>query len=395
VKRTLVWDSPTRLFHWLLVTCFAGAWLTSTSDRWLSIHIFLGYVMLGLIGFRLAWGFVGGHYARFASFVVSPQAGMRYLRDLATRRDAAYLGHNPAASLAIIGMLALGLAVVLTGIFTQGGEEGHGAVTGLMSIGAAAWTKRAHEALAILMMVTVGSHLTGVAVGSWLHKENLPLSMITGRKEAPDDALASKPFNAAAAVMALLVAAFGGWWFFYAWHEPVQARLGLGNGGPGSPHVAFVGSPLADDPVWREECGGCHLAFHPNLLPARSWKLIMAGQGKHFGTDLALDAPTAASVQSFLVRNAAESSTTEAAFKINRSIPPGVTPLRITEAPYWVEKHSDIRGSDWQLPLVESKSNCAACHIDAAAGTFEDAAMRIPRQGQVPGAASASHPTGN
>jgi cytochrome b len=399
VKRTLVWDAPTRLFHWLLVSCFTGAWLTSTSDRWLSIHIFLGYVMLGLIGFRLAWGFVGGRYARFASFVVGPLAGLRYLRDLATRRDAAYLGHNPAASLAIIGMLVLGVAVGLTGIFTQGGEEGHGAVTGLISIGAAAWSKRAHEVLAILMMVTVGGHLTGVAVGTWLHKENLPMSMVTGRKEAPDDALASRPFHAAAAVMALVVAAFGAWWFFYAWHEPVRAQLGLGQGPgnsrPGLPHVAFVGRALADDPVWREECGSCHLAFHPNLLPARSWKLIMAGQGQHFGADLALDAPTAAALQAFLVRNAAESSTTEAAFKINRSVPSSMTPLRITETPYWVDKHRGIRGSDWQQPMVKSRSNCAACHMDAVAGTFEDAAMRIPRQGQVKGAASASSRTGN
>lgn len=394
MNRTLVWDSPTRLFHWLLVTCFAGTWVTSTSDRWLSIHIFLGYLMLGLIVFRLVWGFTGGHYARFASFVVSPMAAFRYLQDLVAKRDAAYLGHNPAASLAIIAMLALGVAVALTGIFTQGSEEGRGAVPGLLSIGAATWLKQAHEVLAILMTLAVGGHLTGVAVGSWLHKENLPLTMITGRKEAPDDALASKHFNAAAAVMSLTVAAFGVWWFFYAWHEPVEARLGLGDAGLESPHVAFVGRPLADDPVWREECGSCHLAFHPNLLPARSWKLIMAGQGEHFGTDLALDAPTAAAVLAFLVRNAAENSSTEAAFKINRSIPTGVTPLRITETPYWVEKHRDIRESDWQLPQVKSKSNCAGCHLDAVAGTFEDAAMRIPRQVQVQGAASASPRTG-
>jgi cytochrome b len=393
VKRTLVWDTPTRLFHWLLVTSFAGAWLTCTSDRWLSIHIFLGYLMLGLIAFRLVWGFAGGRYARFASFVVSPFAGLRYLRDLAAKRDAAYLGHNPAASLAIIAMLVLGVAVALTGIFTQGGEERQGAVPGLISIGASVWMKQAHELLAILMMVTVGGHLTGVALGSWLHKENLPLTMITGRKEAPDDALASRSFNAAASAMALVVAAFGGWWFFYAWHEPVEARLGLGSAAPEPPHVAFVGRPLPDDPLWREECGSCHLAFHPNLLPARSWKLIMAGQGQHFGTDLALDAPTAAAILAFVVRNSAENSTTEAALKIDRSIPPGVTPLRITETPYWVEKHRDIRGSDWQLPLVKSKSNCAACHLDAVAGTFEDAAMRIPRQAQVQGAA-ASHPVG-
>jgi cytochrome b len=380
VKRILVWDLPTRLFHWLLVTCFAGAWVTSTSDRWLSIHIFLGYVMLGLIAFRLVWGFTGGHYARFASFVRSPMAALRYLQYLVAKRDAAYLGHNPAASLAIIAMLALGVAVAVTGIFTQGGEEGHGALPGLLPIGAAAWLKQAHEVLAILMMVVVGGHLTGVALGSWLHKENLPLTMVTGSKRASDDALASKPFNATAAVMSLAVAAFGLWWFFYAWHEPVEARLGLGSAALESPNVAFVGRPLADNPVWREECGSCHLAFHPNLLPSRSWKLMMSGQAGHFGTDLALDAPTASAVLAFLVLNAAENSPTEAAFKINRSIPPDVTPLRITETPYWLDKHREIRASDWQLPLVKSKANCAACHLDALAGTFEDAAMRIPRK---------------
>ena len=390
MKRILIWDLPTRLFHWLLVTCFTGAWLTSTSDRWLSIHIFLGYLMLGLVLFRLVWGFTGGHYARFESFVRSPMAALRYQQDLAAKRDAAYLGHNPAASLAIIAMLALGLAVALTGIFTQGGEEGQGALTGLLSIGAAAWLKQAHEVLAMLMLVVVSGHLSGVALGSWLHGENLPLTMITGSKLAPDDALASRPFNGTAAVMSLAVAAFGILWFFYAWHEPVEARLGLRGTGLGAPNVAFVGRPLADDPVWREECGSCHLAFHPNLLPARSWKRLMAGQAEHFGTDLALDAPTAAAVQAFLVRNAAERSSTEAAFKINRSIPPSMTPLHITETPYWVQKHHDIRESDWQLPRVKSKANCAGCHLDAVAGTFEDAAMRIPRMAQVQDAVSAS-----
>lgn len=112
-----------------------------------------------------------------------------------------------------------------------------------------------------------------------------------------------------------------------------------------SPHVAFVGRPLPDDPVWREECGSCHLAFHPNLLPARSWKQIMAGQADHFGTDLALDARTTAGVLAFMVRSAAENNSTEAAFKINRSVPMGVTPLRIAETPYWVGKHSDINAA--------------------------------------------------
>lgn len=369
MKRILIWDLPTRLFHWLLVASFVGAWLTCTSDRWLSIHIFFGYLMLGLIMFRLVWGFVGGHYARFASFVVRPMAGWDYLRDLAARRDATYVGHNPAASLAILAMLLLGAAIAVTGIFTQGSEERQGVVAGLLNIGAGAVFKQAHEVLAILMMVVVGGHLSGVAVGSWRHQENLPLTMVTGMKHVPEDAWVSRPFRAVAACMLLAVLAFGGWWFFYAW----QGFVGS------APRLAFVGRVLPDDPVWREACGDCHLAFHPSLLPARSWRLIMAGQAQHFGTDLAIDASTAATVLNFLVRHAADNGDTEAAFKINRSIPSGVTPLRITDTPYWMAKHRDIRELDWQRPEVTSKSNCAACHQDAVAGTFEDAAMRIPR----------------
>jgi cytochrome b len=390
VKRTLVWDLPTRLFHWLFVACFVGAWLTSTSDRWLSIHVFAGYSMLGLIGFRLAWGWAGGRYARFASFVVGPKAALAYLRDLAARREAPYLGHNPAAGVAIVLMLLLGVAVGVTGIFTEGSEERQGAITGLLSIGVGTSLKRVHEVLAILMMVVVGGHLTGVAVGSWLHEENLPLTMITGLKQAPDDAAAVRASGAVAAAMLLTLAAFAAWWFFYAWHDPVEARLGLTETTPEGPHVAFVGRTLPDDPLWREECGSCHLAFHPNLLPARSWQRLMAEQGRHFGTDLALDAPTSAAVLAFLVRNAAEHSPTEAAFKINRSIPAGEAPLRVTEAPYWVQKHAELRDAEWRSPLVKSRTNCAACHLDAAAGTFEDAAMRIPRQAAAPdGTASA------
>jgi cytochrome b len=379
MKPILVWDIPTRLFHWILAGSFAIAWLSSESDQWLSVHTYFGYLMLGLIGFRLVWGFVGGHYARFASFLFSPQAGLAYVLDLWARRAKRHLGHNPAGSQAIYLLLILGLLVGVTGIFTQGGEEQQSAAAGVLSIHAGSLLKNAHELFANLMLLVVLGHLAGVAIESWLHKENLPRSMVTGIKVGEDGAPVSQSFKAVGGLLVLAVAAFGFWWFFYAWHEPVEKRLGHEDAALEAPHVAFVGRKLPDDPKWREECGSCHLAFHPNLLPARSWKKLMADQATHFGTDLALDAPTSAAVLSFMVANAAENSTTEAAFKINRSIKPESTPLRITETPYWVDKHSEIAAADWSLPLVKSKINCAACHLDADAGMFEDAAMRIPR----------------
>ena len=384
MKPVLVWDVPTRLFHWLLVASFAGAWISSESDAWLSVHAFLGYLMIGLIGFRLIWGFVGGRYARFSSFLFGPASGLAYLRQMMSHQGTRHLGHNPAGSQAIFLLLALGLIVAVTGIFTLSGEERQSGYGISVSIEVGRAFKKIHESGANLMLLVVIGHIVGVIAESLLHKENLARSMITGIKPAPSDAdegtPASKPHRPVGALLLLTVATFGLWWFFYALHQPLEKYFGLELGDIGRAHVAFVGPKLPDDPTWREECGSCHLAFHPNLLPARSWRRTMAEQNDHFGSDLALDEAASRAVLAFMENNAAEKSDREAAYKISRSLKPDATPLCITETPYWVKKHRDISESDWRLPSVKSKANCAACHLDAEAGTFEDAAMRMPRE---------------
>lgn len=364
-QRILVWDMPTRVFHWLLAISFTAAWYISESDQWLSFHAFFGYLMLGLIGFRLIWGITGGTYARFTAFLYSPMAGLRYLRQTLSGSGARYIGHNPAGSQAVYLLLTLGVAVCLTGIFTQGGEEQQGPAAGWLGVAAGMMFKEAHYYIAILMLLVVIGHLAGVVMESRLHRENLARSMVTGIKEAPLGTATSKSYRSVGGLLLAAAISFGIWWFSYAWL--------------GKPHVAFVGPKLADNTQWREECGSCHLAFHPNLLPVRSWQKLMAEQDKHFGTDLALDDATRAAVLEFLVNNAAEKSNREAAFKINRSVKAEVTPLSITETPYWIDKHREIADPVWRSAKVKSKANCAACHLDAEAGTFEDAAMQLPR----------------
>ena len=107
----------------------------------------------------------------------------------------------------------------------------------------------------------------------------------------------------------------------------------------------------------------------------------MAGQNEHFepNNDLEMDPQTVQAVLKFLVDNAADHHFTEAAYKIDRSVPTTETPLRITETPYWIGKHRDISDAVWKSPRVKRKSNCAACHSDADAGTFEDGAMQLPK----------------
>lgn len=377
MQRTLIWDIPTRFFHWTLALSFAGAWLTSESDTWLSVHVFLGYLMLGLVVFRVIWGFVGTHYARFASFWFSPGEALSYLREVISKRAPRHIGHNPTGSLAIYLLLALTLVVGCTGFFTLGVEEQQGAAAGWMGIPQGRLFKKLHEFSATLMLLLVFGHLAGVVLESWLHKENLARSMLTGTKLAARGAASVKARAGVALLMLVLMLSFGGWWFFYALQAPLEKQLGVTVHGKTAP-VAFVGPKLADNAQWREECGSCHLAFHPSLLPSRSWARLMSEQKQHFGSDLGLDGATSAALLSFMTGSAAERHQTEAATKIDLSLKAGVTPQRITETPYWVKKHRDIAQADWNSPQIKSKSNCAACHLDAEAGTFEDAAMRIP-----------------
>lgn len=168
-KRILVWDIPTRVFHWLLAGSFAGAFLTAESETWRDLHVLLGYTVLGLIGFRILWGFIGTRYARFASFAFRPSQVVAYLKSLLSRSPQHYPGHNPAGSWVIYALLLLGIASGITGYATYneiGGE----------------WLEELHEAAANSMLALVGVHIAGVVVSSLLHRENLVRAMIDGHK---------------------------------------------------------------------------------------------------------------------------------------------------------------------------------------------------------------------
>jgi hypothetical protein len=117
------------------------------------------------------------------------------------------------------------------------------------------------------------------------------------------------------------------------------------------------------------------------LLPARSWDRLLREQAEHFGDDLALDAETIGAIGAFLRAHAAERELTEAAWKINATTPAGEAPLRITETRYWRARHRDIPDTVFDTKPVAGRHDCAACHLDAEQGTFEDAAMHIPKAG--------------
>lgn len=191
--RQLVWDLPTRVFHWTLAASFMGAYVLSESERLRAVHVMFGYTVLGLVAFRLVWGLVGSRYARFATFAFGPGKALAYLRDLATRRAPDYTGHNPAGSWAIYLLLGLALATGVTGWLN------------LEKVGGDAM-EEVHEVLANAWLAVVFIHVAGVIVGSLAHRRNLVATMLTGWRRggegAPGGARSAIGISVAAAVVA-------------------------------------------------------------------------------------------------------------------------------------------------------------------------------------------------
>jgi hypothetical protein len=126
------------------------------------------------------------------------------------------------------------------------------------------------------------------------------------------------------------------------------------------------------DPVVKEECGGCHLAFAPSMLPAASWQRMMGQLNDHFGDDASVDAQTARRITDYLVANAADTAGDRHGGRMLRGVSLDNPPLRITELPRWQREHRKVRDWEWQDKKVGSKANCVACHADAASGYYEE-----------------------
>lgn len=130
--------------------------------------------------------------------------------------------------------------------------------------------------------------------------------------------------------------------------------------------------PPVTDSLVREECGSCHLAYPPSMLPARSWQRLMAGLDQHFGDDATVDAKTGQKITDYLTRHAADAGGERYGRKLLRGLPDSATPLRISELPKWQREHRRYTESDWRQADIRSRANCAACHPDAERGFFHD-----------------------
>lgn len=174
-----VWDLPVRIFHWLLVAGFFVAYFTE--EDFLTPHVWAGYLVMGLVIFRIFWGFIGNPYARFANFVSSPIKSLAYLKETLTGKAKRYIGHNPAGAAMIILLLLSLILTSFTGLAVYGAEEHAGPLADIIRKNGHFWEEN-HEFFANFTIFLVGVHVIGVFFESWKHKENLIKSMLTGYK---------------------------------------------------------------------------------------------------------------------------------------------------------------------------------------------------------------------
>ena len=135
---------------------------------------------------------------------------------------------------------------------------------------------------------------------------------------------------------------------------------------------------------YQEECGSCHMAYPPGLLPGRSWKKMMTSLDNHFGENAELDSATVTELSQFLINNSADAMPSyRRSRKIMRDLPHESVPLRITQLGYFRHEHQDIPDRLITInPKVGSLSNCNACHRKAERGSFSEREISIPGYGR-------------
>ncbi len=204
----LIWDLPTRLFHWLLVACVSGAIIsTKIGGNAMLWHGRFGLAIVGLLGFRLAWGFIGGHTARFSQFVRGPASIAAYLCG-----QWQGLGHNPLGALSVVAMLLVLSAQAATGLMANDDIAFTGplypAVSKDLSDALTGWHRRGEWAVFGL----IGLHLAAIVYYRFVKKEPLIRPMITGRKPvATPSAHAPHRARPVALIVSLCIAATLTW----------------------------------------------------------------------------------------------------------------------------------------------------------------------------------------
>ncbi len=205
-----VWDLPTRVFHWLLAAAVVALIVSAkVGGNWMIWHLRLGHIVLALLLFRVLWGFVGGHWSRFSSFVCGPQTLWRFLR---TQKPAAQgIGHSPLGALSVLAMLCALSLQVLTGLMSDDEIAFFGPLVRFVDGSTVSLATDFHKSYGQwLVLGLIALYVLAIVVYQFVKRQDLLGPMLHGDKPAPASTTASRDGAAQrglAVVLALVAAA--------------------------------------------------------------------------------------------------------------------------------------------------------------------------------------------
>lgn len=199
-----IWDLPIRLFHWLLAACVLGSFVTvKVGGFWMDYHFLFGYAIVALLIFRLIWGIVGPHHARFGRFIRGPRAIYDYLRG----KGSSGAGHSPLGALSVIAMLAAIAVQAVTGLFANDGIMSEGPLVSQVSGATSDRMTGIHHLNETVLLVLIGLHILAIIWYAVVRKRRLVGPMITGDKKLSEVPLDTAPTRDDAVVRLLAVVA--------------------------------------------------------------------------------------------------------------------------------------------------------------------------------------------
>ena len=182
--RVQTWDLPVRLFHWLLVLLVIALFVTGKlGGNWLEWHKRAGFLVFGLVTFRIIWGFAGSYHARFVNFLCGPKTMLTYVKSLANKTAPQYVGHNPLGAISVLAMLTALLAQSILGLFSNDDVMLEGPYAVFVSKALSDQLTGFHKLNGNFILVLIGLHLAAIAFAYFYKKENLILPMLTGVKK--------------------------------------------------------------------------------------------------------------------------------------------------------------------------------------------------------------------
>ncbi|WP_170126750.1 cytochrome b/b6 domain-containing protein [Helicobacter brantae] len=354
MTKSYIYPIANRLTHGAMILSLPLCYVLGDFNQLFYYHGVLGMVFFYAVVFRILWGMFGSKHSRFSDFHFK---GLKEYLLCVFGEKKSYIAHNPASSIAIVLMLVLGVLTCLSGLVLWGEKEGGGIFSSLyFSYHSLNSFAKLHELFANSLLIVVGVHICGALIDRIIHKNDSLQAIIGGYKTTPtQESITLTP------TQKLFCAFYGVFALFLTLYTLYPKNLLLGFTTP-SPLIAHTSSQA----LYQKECGSCHIAYAPYLLPKEAWGKMMSDLENHFGDDASVESDTQKELAQFLEDNSQRDT-----YIADRLSKERGDYLAFSQTQLFAKIHKKIPQKVFKSKEIKSRANCQSCHKDAERGYFQ------------------------